>query len=269
MLELPTLDARDGLRSEDVRRTLADVGCVLIRGALPTAIIERLATAMNDELVRQGYATEGGDWTGMPVEDVDDDAVNMAVPYLDLWDSPEAAALFETVLGEPAFVFRNALTRYVTKAGSSYITGAHQDAWLVKPNTDFVTVWTPLRPCTAELGGVTYALGSQSEGLRDHVPQADLKNIRFDSQPQLAIPPETISDPWAYSEVGVGDAIFFNAFTVHRSVPNSSERVIRYSIDTRFQPATSERGFTATHTMAELKAAKEESVHAGYAAAKR
>ena len=234
-------------------------GYAFLRGVVPLDAVAPVSAALIANLQEQGYIAEDGQWTGMPTTQVDDNALHAATPYATFWRCPEMMALYEIILGEPAYVFKQCQPRYFTVKDCEYINPPHQDGCegMIGPNTDFVTIWTPLVDMPLEMGGVEIAVGSQKLGIREHGHDPVLKNLLAEHLPQRGIPAESISEPWATTAFKVGDLVTFAAYTVHRSVPNSMPGTVRISIDTRVQPETSERGFVATHTAPEIWAAKD------------
>jgi 1-deoxypentalenic acid 11beta-hydroxylase len=231
-------------------------GYVLLRQVVPRAAVTPVIDAMVSNLRQQGYLLDDGSWSGMPTNKVDDDELHHALPYAAFWRNESMLRLYELVLGQPVFVFKQSQPRYVTASDGQYLNPAHQDSCLIEPNDDFITAWTPLCDMPNELGGVEIAVGSQVHGRREHVADALQKNLRYGELPQRGVPAENVHEPWATADFAIGDLVMFQAHTVHRSVPNRLEGRVRLSIDTRVQPASSPRGFVATHTTPEIKAAK-------------
>jgi len=68
---------------------------------------------------------------------------------------------------------------------------------------------------------------------------------------RLGIADTAIEGPWLTASYRAGDALVFDCRTVHRALPNRSERV-RLSLDVRAQPATTERSWDSLRTVPEV-----------------
>lgn len=97
---------------------------------------------------------------------------------------------------------------------------AHQDVFYLKPDLAFLTVWVPLHPCPAALGGLRVVPGSHRLGPLMHNGLA-------------GIPVRGKGLRWKTFAFDVGDALVFDRFTIHSSGLNRSADQIRFSIDFR------------------------------------
>jgi 1-deoxypentalenic acid 11beta-hydroxylase len=230
-------------------------GYVFLRGVLDRDLVRKSAEEMLAGLVALGAARPEATLDDLVIdsfEAVDEVAMHGFVKYDDFWNHPSTLKVFEQVFGEPVFVFRSTTIRYYPSQAAarepnfSYLTPYHQDGFYIGPNKDFRTAWVPLIGTTAGTGGVALADGSHKRGPREHVLN---ENYRRFNHPVRGIPPQDIEpgETLRYSEMDQGDVLIFHAFMCHKSVPNLATEppLMRMSMDTRVQPATSHRGFNA------------------------
>ncbi len=103
----------------------------------------------------------------------------------------------------------------------------HQDLGYLEPDADetfMVNFWIPLVDAPMESGALQVIPGSHRWGLIPHEHVDGYLGIRAEN-----LPPHTIAD----CPVAVGGALLIQHKTVHRSIPNTSDRV-RWSLDLRF-----------------------------------
>lgn len=102
---------------------------------------------------------------------------------------------------------------------------AHQDWPSNLGSTNGMTVWIPLVDVTDELGPLEIIPDSHLKGPLEHVT---------DTVPVLKDPPES---GWWPMPMKVGEALFFNTMTIHRSGTNVTEDRIRWSLHLRYNDA--------------------------------
>jgi 1-deoxypentalenic acid 11beta-hydroxylase len=244
----PLLDDRDALD-----RFYDEHGYVYLRGVLDLELVRTTAEQMLEGLIALGHAAPGTTLDTLDIESyeaVDEVAMHGYVKYDDLWNHPSTVKVWEKVFGEPVFVFKSTTIRYYPAAPDSaeppnFLTPLHQDGFYIGPNKDFRTAWLPLLPTSRAIGGVAVADGSHKKGPREHVLTPNF--LRF-GHPVRGVPVEDFGtdEQLLLSPMEPGDVILFHAFTCHKSIPNvSASPAMRMSMDTRIQPADSERGFNA------------------------
>lgn len=246
----PFVDDREALD-----RYYDEHGYVFLRGVLDSDLVRTTAEQMLEGLVKLGHAAPDATLDTVTIdsfEAVDEVAMHGYVKYDDLWNHPSTLQVFEQVFGEPVFVFKSTTIRYYPSAAGceepsfSHLTPLHQDGFYVGPNKDFRTAWMPLIATTPASGGIALADGSHKKGPREHVLN---ERYRRFGHPVRGIPPQEAGEDerLRYSPMEPGDVIIFHAFMCHQSMPNVSAdpAIMRMSMDTRVQPATSHRGFNA------------------------
>jgi 1-deoxypentalenic acid 11beta-hydroxylase len=244
----PLLDDREALD-----RFYDEHGYLFLRGVLDRELVRTAAEQMLQGLIALGHAAPGTTLDTLTIESfeaVDEVAMHDYVTYDDLWNHPSTVKVWEKVFGEPVFVFKSTTIRYYPSAAGSaepsFLTPLHQDGFYIGPNKDFRTAWVPLLATTRAIGGVAVADGSHKKGPREHVLT---ENFRRFGHAVRGIPAEEFGadERLLFSPMEPGDVLLFHAFMCHKSVPNVSADPagMRMSMDTRVQPASSQRGFNA------------------------
>ena len=130
--------------------------------------------------------------------------------------------LAEDLVGEP--VTGGAPEWFNKPAGTNHPTPPHQDANYL-PDPALWIAWIPLDDCPLDRGPLAVVPGSHEGGLRPH-EGATLDEREAESR---------AGDRWVAAALQPGDALFFSALTLHRSLDNRTER-LRLSVDLRFAP---------------------------------
>lgn len=132
------------------------------------------------------------------------------------------------LLGDSAFPHPLSIARLVFPANTQWTTPPHQDYPNNQGTKDLYACWMPLGDCPVELGSLSILRGSHRFGVAplEYSLGAGNRRARLDAQfKQL---------DWVGGDFELGDAIIFHSLTVHRSLPNLSDRM-RLSVDYRFQ----------------------------------
>jgi len=133
----------------------------------------------------------------------------------------------------PAMQFNS---RYLSKGGSHWKLGAHQDWRTGQGSLNSAVCWFPLVDCDASLGSLQIMPGSHKVGL-----------MKADTTGYLGTIQENLNEEdFVQTTFEAGDLLVFSAFLVHRSGENTT-RNIRWSIQLRYnnmaEPTFQERGF--------------------------
>lgn len=140
---------------------------------------------------------------------------------------------FPTIAVRPAMQFNS---RHLSKGGSHWKLGAHQDWRTGQGSLDSVVLWFPLIDCNADLGSLQIIPASHTDGLMKADTTGYLGSI------QEEIPEEK----YVQTEFEVGDLLIFSAFLIHRSGNNITQN-IRWSVQLRYnniaEETFQERGF--------------------------
>lgn len=111
------------------------------------------------------------------------------------------------------------------KGEANWKVPAHQDWPSVQGSLNGVTCWVPLVDIDEELGPLEVLPKSHLLGFIDHEETMGVPSISKQFEEWLPVPME------------VGDALFFNPFTIHRSGNNRSQDRIRWSMHFRYNDA--------------------------------
>lgn len=140
---------------------------------------------------------------------------------------------FPTIAVRPAMQFNS---RYLSKGGSHWKLGAHQDWRTGQGSLDSVVLWFPLIDCDADLGSLQIIPASHTSGLM----KADTSGYTGSIQEEIA------EESYVQTAFEMGDLLIFSAFLIHRSGENITKN-IRWSLQLRYnniaEPTFQERGF--------------------------
>jgi ectoine hydroxylase-related dioxygenase (phytanoyl-CoA dioxygenase family) len=132
------------------------------------------------------------------------------------------------LLGESAFPHPLSIVRLVFPENEEWATPPHQDYPNNQGTPDLYACWMPLGACPAELGSLSILSGSHRLGVAplEFSLGAGNRRARLDGRfEELG---------WVGDDFDLGDAVIFHSHTVHRSLPNTTDRM-RVSVDYRFQ----------------------------------
>jgi ectoine hydroxylase-related dioxygenase (phytanoyl-CoA dioxygenase family) len=210
-----------------LRARAEEDGCLLLRGVPgPEAVapLRELVLANVDALglSAPGTALDGNGyddprWLELQQRVVPDPA------FLRIGDHPALLAVLEALLDEPPLTRRGDVCRIALPGALHQTTPPHQDHYYTGGTTRIWTCWIALVPTPLELGPIAVLPGSHRCGFRPH----HAKGVDL---------PDGIE--WAAMPLAPGDAVLFNALTVHRALPNTTADRIRLSVDYRYQPSS-------------------------------
>jgi hypothetical protein len=115
--------------------------------------------------------------------------------------------------------------RNIFPARDEFTTKAHQDFPNVQGTTEVYTAWLPLTDCPMAAGPLQVAAGSHTEGVYAFGIAGGAGGIEIK---------DPLEGRWVSGDFAVGDVLLFHSMTVHKGVPNRSDR-LRMSMDVRFQ----------------------------------
>ncbi len=108
-------------------------------------------------------------------------------------------------------------------------TPAHQDHFYIRGAVETYSCWIPLGECPIELGNLAVWRGSHKRGFIEHsetIPGA---------VGGRGVPVDESAAEWHCTDFGLGDALFFHSFCIHKALPNGTENLLRVSTDNRYQ----------------------------------
>ena len=223
-----------------LRAQIAEEGYLFVRQLLPKEPLLEVRRQMLEVLAEAGMIRRD-----RPLDDAVADLTNFAVEpepaFLAvlrdqyaledlnaLKHHPALGALMERLFGEaviplPLFVCRN-----IFPQREAYTTPPHQDYVHIQGTFRNHAAWLPLGDCGPSMGGLALAAGSHRRGVLDLRPALGAGGLEVLSADRL---------DWRHGTFQTGDVLVFNCLTVHRGVPNRSDRM-RLSVDFRYQPQT-------------------------------
>ena len=216
---------------------LAAEGYLFVRGLLPPAAV------LDVRRQCRAVAAAGG-WLDL-THPVDDGVANPSAACTDpepryvevfrrlyvlealhtLKHHPAIVGFFERLFGEPVLVHPLFVMRNIFPQRPESTTPAHQDYVHIQGTPETYTVWIPLGDCPLEQGSLQVAAGSHRDGVREF-------RVTNGSGGLEVVDP--LADRWRASPFAAGDALIFHSLTVHKGLPNLSNR-LRQSMDARYQ----------------------------------
>ncbi len=133
--------------------------------------------------------------------------------------------LFTALLGGPILPHPRVLGRNIWPNQPAFTTKAHQDYPNVQGTEEVYTAWIPLIDCPMEVGPLQVAVGSHRRGVFDFDIAAGAGGIEI---------ADRLDGQWRTAGFVQGDVLIFHSLTVHKGVPNFSDR-LRMSMDVRYQ----------------------------------
>lgn len=140
---------------------------------------------------------------------------------------PELLAVFGRLLGEPIVPHARNIARVVFPNFEAWTTPAHQGHIHIGGTEETWTTWIPLGDCPRTLGSLAVMPGSHRAGV---LPTQVAYGPGGKGVEARALPFD-----WAEPEYAAGDLLAFHSLTVHRALPNLSGRLLRLSVDFRYQ----------------------------------
>lgn len=141
---------------------------------------------------------------------------------------PRLLSLYRLLFDRDVFVHPRHIARMITGHRAMTPTPPHQDFPLIQGTMNTWTCWFPLGDCPRTHGGLTILRSSQRLGI---VPIQHVKGAGGVAA-QLC-PGETA---WAQGDYQAGDLITFPSLTIHKALRSRFPRMIRLSMDVRYQP---------------------------------
>ncbi len=224
---------------EALRRRFSDDGYVLLRGVVDPELLLEARRAISGICEAHGWFQPGTD----PM-----DAICRVEPrvegerlFFEVYDEiqklealhavphdPAVARPMIALLDETAFPHPLSIARLSFPDNEEWSTPPHQDFPNNQGTEELYACWMPLGDCPVALGGLSVLRGSHRLGI------APLEAALGPGHRQAKLDDRHAQLEWVGGDFRLGDAIIFHSLTVHRSLPNSTDR-LRLSVDYRFQ----------------------------------
>ena len=140
---------------------------------------------------------------------------------------PALIGFFERLFDAEVLVHPLVIPRNIFPDRADFTTPPHQDFPHIQGTAETCTAWIPLADCPIEHGGLGIASGSHQAGVRD---------FRVCSGAGAMEVEDPLHGRWVGGDFALGDVLIFHSMTVHRGLPNRTDR-LRQSIDMRYQRA--------------------------------
>lgn len=227
-------------------KLLKEEGYLLLRGVVDLDGVSRLRQDIL-EVLRAHHILENNDasqplWSGGPHPTDSEfmafyDVVSQLESLEELARSPQISELMEGLFKGPVQVWEQLVCRMIfpdPEGQAPMGLAGHQDAnpkfgYMV---SDFYTCWLPLMEIDGKMGGLTLVPGSHQRGVLEH-PGTLASSMEEARKREAGLAAQEFE--WAATEYHPGDIVVFTSLTVHRGLPNRSNR-IRLSCDFRYQP---------------------------------
>jgi ectoine hydroxylase-related dioxygenase (phytanoyl-CoA dioxygenase family) len=172
-------------------------------------------------------------WTVPKVEGEEEyfqvyDRIQRLQDFHALAHTPAVMTLMKALLGESAFPHPLSIARLVFPENRDWSTPPHQDFVNNQGTKDLYACWIPLSDCPMSMGSLAMLEGSHKMGL------LPVEYALGAGHRQSSLPEEVASMQWLANDFALGDVIVFHSLTIHRALPNDSDRM-RISVDFRYQ----------------------------------
>ena len=237
--------------TNDQCKTYAADGYLVVRGALPRAVLDSFIRVLEAEVDRRARAMyahgEISDlfseepfvtrWyrlrreQGGREEHTTWHACVFSREFYELWTHPAILAVVESLLGPEVQVSGDWLLRPKLPAEGESGLPWHQDSGYMKDTEQYhwPTVWVPLVPVSRANGAMEFLPGTHRFPIREH-DDKELVTGRRTPQHDPSVGREVIT-----MSMDRGDFVIFHNHLFHRSTVGGAHSV-RWSIDFRFSP---------------------------------
>jgi hypothetical protein len=248
--------------AESLRARMEEDGYLFMRGCLNRDEVLAARGEVVRRLAAEGFLAPGTDPMDAIIrKDVEStfrpDLTENNAPLLRLLYSGAMMAFYENFFGEPVRHYDFTWLRAMTPGLG---TRPHCDVVYMGRGTreKLLTAWTPLGDAPISLGGLMILEGShlQHERLRHylerdvdtyctngrHAGEIESGQKRWEWDGSLTKDPASLraklGGRWLTTDFEAGDLLTFTMHTVHASLDNGSQDRMRFSSDSRYQPAS-------------------------------
>jgi hypothetical protein len=222
-----------------LRARFAEDGYVFLRGVVDRDMLRDVRARIGAVCAAHGWLQPGTD----PIEAIPgvEPTVEGEERYFEVYDEIQKLEAFHAVphhptvrsymtalLGDSAFPHPLSIARLSFPSNEEWTTPPHQDYPNNQGTEDLYATWIPLSDCPVKLGGLAILRGSHRLGM------APLEFALGAGNRQAKLDERFESLEWVGGDLELGDALVFHSLTMHRALPNRTERM-RLSVDYRFQ----------------------------------
>ena len=223
-----------------LRRRFELDGYLFLKQMVEPGKLLQLRRQIADRCARQLWFKPGSDpmdaiaWTTAKGEGEEDyfkvyDEVQRLEDFHALAHDDAILSVMRKLLGETAFPHPLSIARLMFPDTPEWFTPPHQDYPNNQGTENLYACWMPLSDCPVSLGNLSVLAGSHRRGLLLPLDYALGPGNR-----QIVLDERVRGLTWHGGDFHLGDMIVFHSLTVHRSLPNETDR-LRISVDYRFQ----------------------------------
>ena len=152
--------------------------------------------------------------------------INQLESFNALAHSDEIRELMNRLIDGEVQVHTRKICRIKYPSDDYDIVAPHQDYFYIRGSEETYSAWLPLGEINQQMGGLAVAPGSHHARFLEHRKPEDSRfsGVSFADADRV----------WHRSDYSPGDALIFHSLTLHRGLPNVSDRV-RLSVDYRYQ----------------------------------
>src|SRR5574341_202796 len=240
MAEHPFVESQNFLDQPEVlRKRLEENGYLFFRSLLDHEPLLRVRRQMLEICQKHGWLLNGSDIEeGRGRADAYSGYFEFTPVYREIQlledfhalpHHPKIVNTLTAVLGGKIFPHPRNISRITLPGSLKMTTPPHQDYVFIQGTRRVYTVWFPLNDCPRPLGGLGIAAGSHRLGV---LPTKNAEGTRG-----LCTDIDETKQEWHTGDFHLGDAIIFNALTVHKAYHNTTKDTLRLSCDFRYQLA--------------------------------
>lgn len=239
-------DAKDN--APELRRRLADEGYLFFRKLIDPAKLLALRADIMGVVSRAGWLQPGTD-PMVGIANVDRRCTEGDEPYNPVYADVQRLESFHRVPHDPQLVEmveRITDSRTIPVPGhkariwfpkfTDHTTPMHQDFVHYQGSLNTLTCWAPVGDCPIELGPLAVLQGSHKvRKVLPHHFALGAGGLIVDLEDEKPRYPQQLSGVWRSTNFEAGDVLFFPSLTVHRALPNTTDDLMRLSLDNRYQ----------------------------------
>ena len=236
----PFYVANELLQDEDaLKRRFDSDGYLFLKEIVDPGKLLRLRRQIAQCCARHGWFKPDSDpmdaiaWTTAKTEGEEEylkvyDEIQKLEDFHALSHDESIVSVMRRLLGATAFAHPLSIARLMFPDTPEWQTPPHQDHPNNQGTKDLYACWMPLSDCPITLGNLSILAGSHRYGL------LPLEYAMGPGHRQAVLDERLRELTWRVGDFALGDVVIFHSLTVHRSLPNLTDR-LRLSVDYRFQ----------------------------------
>lgn len=230
-------------------------GYLLLKDFFPLTLLESLIQEINDlgQFICPNFSLSDAAWVDT-INDSQRSNLYRGLRYLPglmrLASSKEVLGFVQSLGLQFPAIMHSCNIRMDYPRGDKFLFHWHQDFTYLLGSNNSVTLWIPLGTVNRTNGTIQLVPGSHKEGV-----------LPFKYSGKKALEPTTSMSPTdiylienpgnsapLIEEIGLGDMVLFSQFLLHRSTPNTSDKV-RWTVQLRYSDLKDEKFVKANYPM--------------------